>query len=168
MYEVEKGGLHIYKHIVHAIISFERRDANACWIHVQAVNTQFAAILKQYYNLMHEERIQKSVWMRYVQGFFGWGLQHPDLETEASEKHDGLSGNQAMLFPVIDAFLGLPPYLDSKSRDRNIPKRQRDFIDAVERYCFRKKTCEFPAGQDGAVASIQVVFASIVKQMKVR
>ncbi|GAB1314527.1 hypothetical protein MFIFM68171_04737 [Madurella fahalii] len=52
-------------------------------------------------------------------------------------KFNGLSGNQVLLFQVLDAFLGLPAYLDEENRRRNVPERQRMFVTAVLRYSFR-------------------------------
>lgn len=164
-YDVEKDGLGIYESIVHAVISFEHGNSAACWMHIQAIEAQVTKTITNYYDLMHEERIRKSAWMRYVQGFLAWGLEHPDPHTNALEKHDGLSGNQAMVFPVVDAFLGLPPYLDATSRMRNFPRLQREFIKAVERSCFRHRLDELH--DDKTVAGIQASFANIVKRMKV-
>ncbi|KAK3934526.1 hypothetical protein QBC46DRAFT_75957 [Diplogelasinospora grovesii] len=135
-YNCERLGLSIYYHVVLSVICFERRDAPACAAQVAAITAQLGPLLRQYYGALHDGVVKRSEWLSHVQGFFGWGVGHLDQNGDWI-KYDGLSGNQALVFMVLDAFLGIEPYLSALNQERNVPARQRALCRALERNSFR-------------------------------
>ncbi|KAK4154818.1 hypothetical protein C8A00DRAFT_42494 [Chaetomidium leptoderma] len=166
-HDVERLALPIYHAVVHATTAFARGDAAACLAHTQRITARLRPLLSSYYDRVHDARIARDVWLSHVQGFYAWGL---GLEGEGEGdgdgdeervKFDGLSGNQVLLFQVLDAFLGIKPYLSEENQNRNVPHRQRMFCKAVETHSFRGRL----AG-DGLEGRIQGELGEIVKRLR--
>lgn len=162
-YEMEGLAVPIYCDVVRAIIAFARGDRASCLAHVRAVTAQLRPALSSYYDRVHDAKIARSVWLSRVQGFFAWGAGYENPTSGDLEKFDGLSGNQVLLFMVLDAFLGLEPYLPPELLDRNVPKLQRDFCAAVRRHSFRNML-----GKEGVDGRIRNELSEIVKRLRVR
>ena len=97
--------------------------------------------------------------MSYVQGFQGWAAG--EIIDGAYVEYDGLSGNQLPFFHIIDAFLGLDPYLSEENMLRYIPLSQRKLSSSLRKHNFRHK-----AKLAGDV-EIKSEMQEIVKQMRV-
>ncbi len=165
-HDVERLALPIYHAVAHAILSFARSDLPATLHHTRRVAATLRPLLSSYYDRVHDARIARRAWLSHVQGFYAWGVGEGEEEkTENGEwvKFDGLSGNQVLLFMVLDAFLGLEPYLDEENRRRNVPLRQRVFCDAVARHAFRGKL-----GVEGVEGQARAEMGEIVKRLRVR
>ncbi|KAL1836300.1 hypothetical protein VTJ49DRAFT_5324 [Mycothermus thermophilus] len=142
-YDVEALGLPVYHAVIHAIRARCRGDTVACLHHVRRITRHLRPLLRSYYDRVHDDAIARSAWLSHVQGFYGWGAGYEKVVEEEEEepqwvKFDGLSGNQVLLFQVLDAFLGLPPYLDEETQRRNVPVMQREFVKAVGKHSFRR------------------------------
>lgn len=161
-HEIEIFAVPIYHGMVKAITSFARGDKTVCLEHVRGITSQLRPLLSSYYDRVHDAKIARSEWLSRVQGFHAWGAGYYNQATGEWEKFDGLSGNQVLLFQVLDAFLGLEPYLTVQVLESNVPKLQRDFCAAVGRHSFRAKL-----GSDGVDAQIRDEFAEIVKRLRV-
>ena len=165
-HDVEVLALPIYHAVVHSLLSFARRDLPATLLHTRRVTACLRPLLSSYYDRVHDARIARSAWLSHVQGFYAWGVgeeRDDDKEEGGWVKFDGLSGNQVLLFQVLDAFLGLEPYLDEENRRRNVPERQRLFCDAVARHSFRRQL-----GEDGVEGRVRAELVEIVKRLRVR
>ncbi|KAI9164170.1 hypothetical protein HJFPF1_05810 [Paramyrothecium foliicola] len=160
-YEVERTALPIYYHMVKAIMSFEQADKTMCVFHMRHITSQLRIVLNSYYDRVHPQKIALSAWLSHVQGFYAWGVGHTDEVGGHSVRFDGLSGNQALLFQVVDAFCGLEKYLDESTRDRNVPRRQRELCETLEKHCFRRKL-----GVTSVDASIVHEFLEILKRLR--
>ncbi|KAJ5577604.1 uncharacterized protein N7459_006568 [Penicillium hispanicum] len=108
---------------------------------------------------LHDTRMPRSIWLRYVQGFQAWGIG--ELIDGRFVKYDGLSGNNALAFQALDAFLGMPLYLKDEDMTRYIPVRQRNLVYTLQKYCFRGRI----EGKDGE--RVAELFKMIAKQLKV-
>lgn len=97
--------------------------------------------------------------MTYVQGFQGWGAGHLTADGEYIE-YDGLSGNQALLPMMIDAFTGTPFYLTEESMKRYIPVQQRELVDSVRKHSFRE------VARERGLMNVEGEMLRIVKQMR--
>jgi hypothetical protein len=97
--------------------------------------------------------------MAYVQGFQGWAAG--ELVDGVYVEYDGLSGNQLPFFHLVDAFVGLDPYLGEKTILRHIPESQRKLSASMRKHSFRHK-----AKLAGDV-EIEAEMEKIVKQMRV-
>ncbi len=97
--------------------------------------------------------------MLYVQGFQGWAAG--EIIDGVYVEYDGLSGNQLPFFQIVDAFVGLDPYLSEESMLRYIPFSQRKLIISLRKHSFRHK-----ARMAGDV-EIETEMQNIVKQMRV-
>ncbi|KAH6845777.1 hypothetical protein B0I37DRAFT_344917 [Chaetomium sp. MPI-CAGE-AT-0009] len=167
-HEVEVLGLPVYHGVVSAVLAYARGDTAGCLMHARRIAEQLRPVLSSYYDRVHDARIARSAWLSHVQGFYAWGL---GLEDEgegvappggkAVVKFDGLSGNQVLLFQVLDAFLGIEPYLSEENLNRNVPERQRVFCRAVERHSFRSRL-----GRDGVEGQIRAELGEIVKRLR--
>ena len=166
-HDVELLAVPIYHAVAHAVLSFARRDLPATLLHTRRVTSHLRPLLSSYYDRVHDARIARSAWLSHVQGFYAWGVgregEHHGGETgEGWVKFDGLSGNQVLLFQVLDAFLGLEPYLNEENRRRNVPERQRVFCDAVARHAFRGRL-----GGEGLEGRVAAELGEIVKKLRV-
>ncbi|KAK3299617.1 uncharacterized protein B0H64DRAFT_430588 [Chaetomium fimeti] len=172
-HEVEVLGLPVYHAVVSAVLAHARGDVLGCLVHARRVADQLRPLLSSYYDRVHDARIARSAWLSHVQGFYAWGLglkeEEGDGEGEgqvapggkAVVKFDGLSGNQVLLFQVLDAFLGIEPYLSEENLNRNVPEKQRAFCRAVERHSFRSRL-----GHDGVEGQIRAELGEIVKRLR--
>ncbi|KAL2125675.1 hypothetical protein VTJ04DRAFT_2040 [Mycothermus thermophilus] len=169
-YDVERFALPVYHAIIHALRARSLGDMPTCLYHVRRITHQLRPVLSSYYERVHDETIARSAWLSHVQGFFGWGAgyyepghQEGGVEQEEPQwvKFDGLSGNQVLLFQVLDAFLGLPAYLDEETQRRNVPAMQRELVRAVARHCFRAGL-----GKDGVDGLIAEEMREILKRLR--
>jgi hypothetical protein len=166
-HDVELLALPIYHAIVHAIVARARGDLPACLAHTRRVTAQLRPLLSAYYDRVHDSTIARAAWLSHVQGFYAWGLGDEQQQQQQQEegtvvKFDGLSGNQVLLFMVLDAFLGLEAYLDGENQRRNVPERQRRFVRAVERGAFRGRL-----GREGVEGEIKAEMGEVVKRLRV-
>ncbi|GAB1316971.1 Indoleamine 2,3-dioxygenase [Madurella fahalii] len=160
-HEMEHLAVPIYCDVVQAIMAFARGDRGACLAHARAITAQLRPALSSYYERVHDDKIARSVWLSRVQGFYAWGAGYENEASGEWEKFDGLSGNQVLLFQVLDAFLGLEPYLPREVLERNVPKLQRDFCEAVARHAFRHSL-----GKEGVDGRIRDELTEIVKRLR--
>ena len=161
--EMEGLAVPVYHHIVRAILAWARGDKVACLEHMRGVTAQLRPLLSSYYDRVHDARIARSVWLSHVQGFYAWAAGYQDATTGEWVTFDGLSGNQVLLFQVLDSFLGIEPYLTRQVLERNVPVLQREFCAAVARHTFRNKL-----GDEGVEGQIRAEFGEIVKRLRVR
>lgn len=75
--------------------------------------------------------------MSYVQGFQAWGAG--EIIDGVYVEFDAVSGNQLPFFHIVDAFLGLDPYLNEENRFRYIPLSQRELSASLRKHSFRDK-----------------------------
>ncbi|KAH8826423.1 hypothetical protein DL96DRAFT_1465841 [Flagelloscypha sp. PMI_526] len=125
-YKIEKLALPMYMSMTRAVSSWKARDMSACLEELIKANDSLSQILACYYEIMNDSQIPRSYWMRYAQGFQGWGCTH--LVNGDSVTYVGLSGNQLVAFQAVDAFLGMEPYLSLQDLERYIPLDQRVFL----------------------------------------
>lgn len=151
------------------MIAFSQRNATACALHMSHITKHLEPLLSQYYSRMHNKSIARAFWLSYVQGIHAWGLTYIDAASESGErtKYDGLSGNQLLAFQVLDAFLGIEPYLSKRDQERAMPVRQRIFCQAVEKHCFRYRLDELGNGSSEAEKAIETEFSEIIKRLRV-
>jgi hypothetical protein len=170
-HDVEVLGRPVYHAVVHALLAHARGDLPSCLRHTRRITERLRPLLGGYYDRMHDARIARAAWLSHVQGFYGWGVGYYQEGGEGRGgsggggewvRFDGLSGNQVLLFQVLDAFLGLPPYLDEESQRRNVPGRQREFCRAVGRHSFRGRL-----GAEGVEGRIGLELGEIVKRLRV-
>ncbi|KAJ4393035.1 hypothetical protein N0V93_002241 [Gnomoniopsis smithogilvyi] len=168
MREVEAHALPLYHHVVLAIIAFSQRNAAACALHMSHITRDLEPLLSQYYSRMHNKSIARAFWLSYVQGIHAWGLTYVDAASDSEEriKYNGLSGNQLLAFQLLDAFLGIEPYLSKTDRERTMPLRQRRLCQAIETHCFRYRLHELGNGDSEAEKAIQIEFSEIVKRLR--
>ncbi|KAK3897548.1 hypothetical protein C8A05DRAFT_38900 [Staphylotrichum tortipilum] len=160
-HDVERLALPVYHAVVHALLAHARADLPGCLAHARRVTALLRPLLSSYYDRVHDAQIARDVWLSRVQGFYGWGAGY-EVEGEAGwVKFDGLSGNQVLLFMVLDAFLGLEPYLDEENQRRNVPERQRRFCRAVERHSFRRRL-----GTEGVEGMVARELGEVVKRLR--
>jgi len=161
--EMEAMAIPVYHDVVRATIHYAAGDKAACLERVRAITAQLRPLLSTYYDRVHDARIARSAWLSRVQGFYAWGAGYQNEETGEWEKFDGLSGNQVLLFQVLDAFLGIESYLPQKVLEMNVPCLQREFCAAVGRHSFRNEL-----GEDGVDGWLRSEFGEIVKRLRVR
>ncbi len=165
-HEVEMLALPVYHAVVHSLLAFARRDLPATLLHTRRVTSYLRPLLSSFYDRAHDASIAHSAWLSHVQGFYAWGAGE-ELDGGGQEGKgavfDGLSGSQVLVFQVLDAFLGLEPYLDEEYRRRCVPERQRVFCDAVARHAFRGQLRE-----DGVEGMVRAELGEIVKRLRVR
>lgn len=123
--------------MVMANISFDSGDKRACVRHILDIVSQLRHLLLVFYENLHEQRISKSVWLSYIQGFQGWGVGR--MIDGEFVKYDGLSGNHVLIFQALDAFLGIEQYLTEENMLRYIPRNQRELCYAFRQHNIRQK-----------------------------
>lgn len=160
--EMEGLAVPVYHHIVRAILAWARGDRTDCLEQVRGVASQLRPLLSSYYDRVHDARIARSVWLSHVQGFYAWAAGYQDPATGEWVTFDGLSGNQVLLFQVLDSFLGIEPYLTREVLERNVPALQREFCSAISRHTFRHRL-----GEDNMDGQIRGEFTEIVKRLRV-
>ena len=111
---------------------------------------QLRPLLDRYYDRLHDGAIARSALLSHVQGFFAWGTGYTDKATSEWVKFDGLSGNQILLFQALDAFLGIEPYLSAEDLRRNVPVRQRELSDVLQKHSFRHRLDRLTGGESDA------------------
>ncbi|KJZ69463.1 hypothetical protein HIM_11146 [Hirsutella minnesotensis 3608] len=93
------------------------------------------AVLLRYYASCF--KIPKHIWLRYCQGFQGWGVGY--VVNGQLIQYSGLSGNHVLAFHILDAFFGFERYLSNEDMVRYIPARQREFSRVVRAHSFRSR-----------------------------
>lgn len=175
--------------MVMANISFDSGDKRACVRHILDIVSQLRHLLLVFYENLHEQRISKSVWLSYIQGFQGWGVGR--MIDGEFVKYDGLSGNHVLVFQALDAFLGIEQYLTEENMLRYIPRNQRELCYAFRQHNIRQKLqpdnkddeeikqhCKYYISniqcrraahetEEGFASANYLIVAQIVKQMRV-
>ena len=126
---------------------------------LKSINTQLRLPFKVYYDTLVDSKIPRSLWLSYVQGFQGWAAG--EIIDGKYVEYDGLSGNQLLLFQVVDAFIGLDRYLNEENMHRYIPLSQRKLTISLRQHSFRHK-----AKEEGD-SEIEAEMLKIVKQLRV-
>lgn len=145
--------------MVASITQYEKGQRDACLETLRKIVEQLRIPLRLYHETLSEDKIARSVWMPYVQGFQGWAAG--EIEDGVYVEYDGLSGNQLPMSFFVDAFLGLSQYLPQENMLRYVPISQRRLRDSLSAHNFREK-----AKLNGDVA-IEAEMHKIVKQMRV-
>lgn len=148
--------------MVRAITAFKADDRSSCLRHLARIQEQLRPLLSIYFDRMHDQKISREAWLGHVQGFLAWGAGYRDEQTGEIVKYDGLSGNQILLFQVMDAFLGMEPYLSTESLEQNVPFRQREFCRLLRKHSIRDKLED-----DGTNKEIAQGFDKIAKRLRV-
>jgi hypothetical protein len=156
---IEKEALSIYTCVVSSIAHYEQGERDACLSDLQHLVENLRVPMKMYYDTMVNSKIDRRIWLSHVQGFQGWAAG--EVVNGEYIEYDGLSGNQLLLYHVVDAFLGLDNYLPAESRLRYIPASQRAFVDSVRAHSFRSKAQSLADGE------IEALMREIVRQMLV-
>lgn len=102
--------------MVRAVICFEENDKVSCMSHLKNISFRLRHVLLVFYENLLESRISRTVWLSYVQGFQGWGVER--MVDGELIKYDGLSGNHVLFFQALDAFLGMGRYLTDENMIR--------------------------------------------------
>jgi hypothetical protein len=159
-YDVECSGLPIYRDMIQVTLAFARNDKPACARHMADISKQLQLVLSHYY----DGKIPLAAWLSRVQGFYAWGAGIVDQAFGEWEKFDGLSGNQVLLFQLVDTFIGIEPYLSPRDKERNVPELQRAVADVFEKHSFRAQLVEPPKDK----YEIQIIreFDLIVKRLR--
>ncbi|KAK9424052.1 putative indoleamine 2,3-dioxygenase [Seiridium unicorne] len=132
--DIEISAYPVYKDMIDSVVFFERGDKMTCLRHLENITRGIRTLLLTFYDNMVETRISHSVWLSYVQGFEGWGLERASKGVRI--KDDGVSGNHVLFFQCLDAFLGLTPYLAEADYLRYIPIHQRELCTAFREHSF--------------------------------
>ena len=127
----------IYLHIAQSIDCFERGDKAQCAEKIRSIFRQLRKVFQAFYKTFVPSTVSPAVWLSYVQGFHGWAAGTIDGETYT--EYDGVQGGQMVLIQVIDAFLGMDPFLSTEAFRRHVTYYQRGFIDSVRRHSFRQR-----------------------------
>ena len=158
---METQALPIYHLITKSIHQHSIGDRSGLLDSLRQINILMRQPLKTYYDTMVESKISRRVWLHYVQGFQGWAAGTLDPITGVYTEYDGLSGNQLLFCHIIDAFLGLDPYLTNENDLRYMPENQRRFRKCVRDHSFRRHAKEYMDKE------IEVEMEGIMKQMRV-
>lgn len=166
-FDLQRQALPVYRDMVKAISSYDQGDLKSCATFVQQISDQLRTVFSSYLQTVHDDKIALRAWLTHVQGFAAWGVGHMDANSGEWVKFDGQSGNQALLFQALDAFLGLPVYLSDADRMRTVPALQRAFCDALARHSFRRQLDVYYSGRDSEVQMCKT-FDEIIKRLKVQ
>ncbi|KAL4796068.1 hypothetical protein BDV19DRAFT_388492 [Aspergillus venezuelensis] len=150
--------LPIYTEITNAITHYSAGNKPLSLASLTRITTLFPVPLKIFYKTLVDDIISPKVWMHYIQGPTGWAAGEI-IDGEYVE-YDGLSGSHIPFFRVIDAFLGIAAYFDTKKEGMYIPVNQRVFCERVREGCFRRM-----AEENGDVEIVNVL-EGIVRQLK--
>lgn len=131
-----------------------------CENHLENISVLLRKISAIFHSGLTEQKISKSKWMRFTQGFHGWGLEK--VVDNRAVVHNGVSGSHVLVFHVIDAFLGLEPYLPNDEMELYVPLQQRQFSTAVRHSCFRHEVSE------DRHPSLYARMQQLAQQMRVR
>lgn len=101
-------------------------DSDALEPGVQALKAAFS----YFYKNLKPDVVKKSVWSRFVQGFYGWGW----------DGREGVSGNQAFMIRMMDACLGVT----SSNRPTHLSGAQRALVWAAYDANFRTLAAPYP------------------------
>ncbi|KAH8430105.1 uncharacterized protein LDX57_007775 [Aspergillus melleus] len=135
----------IYLHIAQSIEYFERGDKAVCAETIRSIFRQLRKVFQAFYKTFVPSTVSPAVWLSYVQGFHGWAAG--TIDGEAYTEYDGVQGGQMVLIQVIDAFLGMDPFLSTEAFRRHVTYYQRGFIDSVRRHSFRQKALDAGDGE---------------------
>ncbi|EZF70384.1 hypothetical protein H105_07200 [Trichophyton soudanense CBS 452.61] len=157
--DIEVSAFPIYYEMVYAIISYEDNNRVICLNYLESISFRLRCLLRMFFENLIESRVSHSVWLSYVQGFQAWGVG--SIVNGELIKYDGLSGNQALIFRALDAFLGMDRYLPDEQSRRYIPVNQRKICHSLRKHSFRK------SAQSHGYIEIEHGFKNIVNHMRV-
>ncbi|KAG8209225.1 15-hydroxyprostaglandin dehydrogenase (NAD(+)) protein [Trichophyton interdigitale] len=157
--DIEVSAFPIYYEIVCAIISYEDNNRTTCSNYLESISFRLRHLLRMFFENLVEPRVSQSVWLSYVQGFQAWGVG--SMVNGELVRYDGLSGNQALIFRALDAFLGMDRYLSDEQSNRYIPVNQRKICHSLRKHSFRK------SAQAHGYITIEYGFKNIVNHMRV-
>jgi hypothetical protein len=144
--------------MVGANIAFDNGNTDACLAHLQNITSNLRDLLKVFYTNLVEQRVSKSVWISYCQGFQAWGCgSYVDGEFV---EYNGLSGAHTLFFRALDAFLGMDKYMSDADAGRYIPRLQREMCAVFREHSFFARL----GGQD---AKLSEEMKKIVNHLKV-
>lgn len=130
----------LYFEIIRCLAAFDEARHPECVQHLDNICILVRNLSRVFHSGLTEQKVSKSNWMQYTQGFHGWGLKK--LVNGIPITHTGVSGSQVLAFHIIDSFIGLDPYMPDDEIELYVPARQHLFSLAVRRACFRDKlTC---------------------------
>ncbi|KAI8817998.1 uncharacterized protein EV422DRAFT_622196 [Fimicolochytrium jonesii] len=124
-WEMEKRALAMYRSFALAAACLHTRDTIGCLVHLRRANAALRVAFKHFYTHITEKHISRKTWLSHAQGFEGWSL----------DGVEGVSGNQALIIRVLDAFLSLPDGADAPAHLLATPihltHRDRQFTAAL-------------------------------------
>ncbi|KAF5135149.1 hypothetical protein E5D57_005793 [Metarhizium anisopliae] len=132
--DVEVLGAPIYTEMIRANIAHDQNDKEACLNYMNNIGDQLRNLLRVWYQSMTQVRVNKSVWLRYCQGFQGWGCGR--MVDGEMVVYDGVSGSHTTFFMALDAFLGMDQYLSQENASRCIPHNQRALCASLRKHSF--------------------------------
>ncbi|KAF9630087.1 putative 15-hydroxyprostaglandin dehydrogenase (nad(+)) protein [Lasiodiplodia theobromae] len=159
--ETERLALPVYVEIVEALAAWERGDRDAVLAGLKRMRESVRAVVRVLYDNLIEPKIEREVWLGWVQGFHAYGAGENSGVDGAYVEFDGVSGNQLPFFQVVDAFLGLASYLSPDESKTSIPAVQRRLGAEVSKWSFRKEVKE--RGDE----EVEREMAAIAKQVRV-
>lgn len=151
--------------MVRAIVSFEAGHKGECLEEVKRVVLHQRRLTRLFHESIQEERVSRTVWLSYVQGFQGWGAGR--VIDGDFVQFNGVSGNHVLVFQALDAFLGLDRYLADEDMERYIPANQRHFCAALKEASLRSRVQLGYGGDDKLDAMIESEMGKLAQQMRV-
>ncbi|CEJ88242.1 hypothetical protein VHEMI04656 [[Torrubiella] hemipterigena] len=136
-YNYELNSVPLYFEIIRCLAAFDEARQSECMQHLNNICILVRKLSRVFHSGLTEQKVSKSNWMQYTQGFHGWGLEK--VVDGIPITHTGVSGSQVLAFHIIDSFLGLEPYMSNDEIELYVPARQHMFSLAVRRACFRHK-----------------------------
>ncbi|KAL4881877.1 hypothetical protein BJY04DRAFT_188244 [Aspergillus karnatakaensis] len=152
--EIEELGLPIYNLLVASISHYNSNNKPACLSALREITLLLPGPLEIFYKTLTDRHISPKVWMRYVQGFAGWGAGEI-IDGEYIE-YDGLSGSHAPFFRIMDAFLNIPGYFSEENSRRYVPRRQRELCEVIRENGFRQRATFDGEGEIAAEMEVMV------------
>jgi hypothetical protein len=157
--ETERRALSVYRDLVDCVCDFERGDRVRVLQQLVSIKEGVRTVAKVFLDNMTPEKINKHMWARYVQALHSYGT---GIDRDGSYvEYDGVSGNQLPFFYLVDAFLGVEPFLSEKEMKLGMTKTQRALGAEITKRSFRRKL-SLPDDQE-----IEAHLADIAKQLRV-
>ncbi|OJD34049.1 15-hydroxyprostaglandin dehydrogenase (nad(+)) protein [Diplodia corticola] len=157
--ETERLAVPVYVEVVRALGAWERGERAAVLAALREMRERVRDVVKVLYDNLVESKIEREVWLGWVQGFHAYGAG--EEVDGAYVESDGVSGNQLPFFQVVDAFLGMGAYLSPEESRTSVSVRQRMFSAEVRKKSFRREAKEM--GDD----EVEREMAAIAKQVRV-
>ncbi|OBT65223.1 hypothetical protein VE03_04787 [Pseudogymnoascus sp. 23342-1-I1] len=73
-YEVEVKALPVYLEIIRSIVAYDAGDIEACSWHLRNMSPLLRELFQEFYQGITSDKVSKDLWLRYCQGFQGWGV----------------------------------------------------------------------------------------------